>query len=895
MKKKVLSILMIGLLVVSATVTSVPMNVWATEEELLDGPIEEQQEEAQDDPLDGPIQPYSEEYEYLDSNMRLSWGVLEAGSNPDYQSALITNYGTQSHYFTVSVTNPDMWDWLLPNTCYIMPGQTIAIPVRPDLSNSRWGTGDYSDVLTVNGFDSNADSITDSISVNLYTTIEKKVTPWVSSVTVSPSSVSLSQGQTYTFSSSVVGGDGADLSVSWSIQGASSGSTAINNGTLVIGGDESSSNLIVKATSNQDSSIAATANVSINKKAYTIATQSSPNNGGSTAGGGTYNKGDSCTVVANPANGFKFDGWYNASNNKITSDARYTFTVNESMTLTARFAQNSIRITTKTNIPNAGTYTESQTIMYGGNYTVKAKAKDGFRFVGWYDGNTQLTSSDTYTASGVTSDRTLSAIFVPTQYTVNLGASPKDGGTVSGGGTFKEGVTVTMVAKPANGYEFAGWINNNQVYSNDATATIKNLNDDYSMTALFKKKGEEKTYTIGAATDSGNGTITPSGNIPVTAGKSMVFNISSKPNYQIMDVKVDGKSVGAVSSYTFYNVDNSHTIVASFAPVSKPATNGSSTTTGSTKKPGTTGADSKPQTTTPTTKPAEDGGNVADDVSEVINMTGTLQDLNVTEEEARGYIQNKDDRILMENALYRGDLQVTVVNRYSDIPNETAISSYYEISSVPNIEDVIDSVLTEDQKLELFKGTLVRTNLAIGNMEEASVPEIEKAVFDSNTYANGIKLDNYFDIRFITEVGGYPELVTNLSEPMEVIMKVSDDMKSNGAGRYCVMRYHDGEFSILPDEDSNPDTVTFHTDRMSTFAMGYYTSGNETSATAGTIEKDITEQTSNTAGLTQNPQKSNNVVIYIMIGVIVVGFITIIALVISLENQKKRRRRRRRK
>ena len=51
----------------------------------------------------------------------------------------------------------------------------------------------------------------------------------------------------------------------------------------------------------------------------------------------------------------------------------------------------------------------------------------------------------------------------------------------------------------------------------------------------------------------------------VTEGESATFTITPNSGYEIADVKVDGKSVGKKTSYTFSDVDKAHTIEATFA------------------------------------------------------------------------------------------------------------------------------------------------------------------------------------------------------------------------------------------------------------------------------------------------------------------------------------------
>ena len=51
----------------------------------------------------------------------------------------------------------------------------------------------------------------------------------------------------------------------------------------------------------------------------------------------------------------------------------------------------------------------------------------------------------------------------------------------------------------------------------------------------------------------------------VTEGESATFTITPNSGYEIVDVKVDGKSVGKKTSYTFSDVDKAHKIEATFA------------------------------------------------------------------------------------------------------------------------------------------------------------------------------------------------------------------------------------------------------------------------------------------------------------------------------------------
>ena len=70
-------------------------------------------------------------------------------------------------------------------------------------------------------------------------------------------------------------------------------------------------------------------------------------------------------------------------------------------------------------------------------------------------------------------------------------------------------------------------------------------------------------HTITASAGHG-GKISPDGTVTVDEGENQTFTITANSGYSIADVVVDGKSVGAVESYTFDNVTEDHTINVTF-------------------------------------------------------------------------------------------------------------------------------------------------------------------------------------------------------------------------------------------------------------------------------------------------------------------------------------------
>ncbi len=95
--------------------------------------------------------------------------------------------------------------------------------------------------------------------------------------------------------------------------------------------------------------------------------------------------------------------------------------------------------------------------------------------------------------------------------------------------------------------------------------------DALEIVSLDEQSPSPSFYQLASSAGSG-GKITPSDEVTVSAGSSASYTIQPDTNYDISDVKVDGTSVGPVSSYTFKNMSADHTITVSFeANATSPA------------------------------------------------------------------------------------------------------------------------------------------------------------------------------------------------------------------------------------------------------------------------------------------------------------------------------------
>jgi len=135
------------------------------------------------------------------------------------------------------------------------------------------------------------------------------------------------------------------------------------------------------------------------------------------------------------------------------------------------------------------------------------------------------------------------------------------GGSISPSGNIpvNSGNSQTFTVTPNPGYYIKDVKVDDKSIGPVTTYTFENTTSDHTIEAQF----EINTYSITASTSEG-GSISPSGNITLNYGTNQTFTITPNPGYYIKDVKVDDKSVGAVSSYTLTNINSDHTIEAIF-------------------------------------------------------------------------------------------------------------------------------------------------------------------------------------------------------------------------------------------------------------------------------------------------------------------------------------------
>ena len=170
-----------------------------------------------------------------------------------------------------------------------------------------------------------------------------------------------------------------------------------------------------------------------------------------------------------------------------------------------------------------------------------------------------------YIFANVMSDHDIQASFEADQTIVthSITASCETNGSISPDGVTNviSGSDITFNIAPITNYHIKDVQVDNVSVGAVSSYTFSNVTTDHTITASF----EINTFII-AASSAPNGSISPTGSVPVVHGDSQTFTITPEMGYQIGQITVDGGIVAPTASYTFTNVTSDHSISANFVP-----------------------------------------------------------------------------------------------------------------------------------------------------------------------------------------------------------------------------------------------------------------------------------------------------------------------------------------
>ena len=311
-------------------------------------------------------------------------------------------------------------------------------------------------------------------------------------------------------------------------------------------------------------------------KTYTITVTSENENKGTVSGGGIYDIGTSVKLTATRKTGYIFSGWYNGSS-EISTNNPYTFTAAQDLNIVANWDIYNVTINAKVSPEGKGTIEGLGSYQEGSKNYITAVPITGYHFVKWtYDNGDVGEEVNTTTANPTQftwwkANRNVTAYFEINTYSVDTNSnyrvaesgdwiSGTTGGTVTGGGTYDYGTSVTIKATPATGYSFAGW------YEGD-NQTSPNTSYTFTVTSnrTFVGRFQRNWYTIAASSDdTTKGTVSPATQ-RIEYSKNATLTATRKTGYKLEGWYEGSTKVSSATSYTISNVTANHTYVAKWS------------------------------------------------------------------------------------------------------------------------------------------------------------------------------------------------------------------------------------------------------------------------------------------------------------------------------------------
>lgn len=213
-------------------------------------------------------------------------------------------------------------------------------------------------------------------------------------------------------------------------------------------------------------------------------------------------------------------------------------------------------ITTSASPAAGGTTSGDGTYLSGAPVTVIATPNPGYTFVDWTENGIEVSTITDY---GFAADayRNLVANFV-TPVTLTTIASPTNGGSTLGDGTYASGSTVNVTAIPNTGFAFVNWSVNGVPFSTWASCLFT-VNSNETIVANFAPACTITTSSSAAAAGSASG----GGDYAIGA----TINVVAVPNtgYAFVSWTDNSVAVSTSASYSFIGSTN-RTLVANFTP-----------------------------------------------------------------------------------------------------------------------------------------------------------------------------------------------------------------------------------------------------------------------------------------------------------------------------------------
>ncbi|MDE6724661.1 MAG: hypothetical protein K2J79_03560, partial [Ruminiclostridium sp.] len=136
------------------------------------------------------------------------------------------------------------------------------------------------------------------------------------------------------------------------------------------------------------------------------------------------------------------------------------------------------------------------------------------------------------------------------------------------------------------------------------------------------------------------------------------------------------------------------------------------------------------------------------------------------------------------------------------------------------LDELIEAVLTSEEQELIKNGIDIKIILTVEDETEYVSDEDKTIVEAAMNGISGCKLGQYLDVNLLKIIGDKQEHITETKGLITVTLEIPKTLLGEGR-KYSIIRIHDGEASILPDLDNDDSTITFQSDKFSTYALVY--------------------------------------------------------------------------
>ncbi len=274
-----------------------------------------------------------------------------------------------------------------------------------------------------------------------------------------------------------------------------------------------------------------------------ITATADPAEGGTIEGAGNHFPGLEATLTATANTGYTFQNW-TKNGTVVSTNAAYTFTVNEAESYVAHFTLNSYDLTVSADPTEGGSVTGGGTYNHFDECTLMATANTGYTFQNWTLNGEEVSTDAEYTFE-VSGGGEYVAHFQLNSYEIAATADPAEGGTIDGAGTYNHFETCTLTATAATGYTFQNW-----TLEGEEVSTATELSFEVNAPAAYVAHFTLNSYEITAiANPAEGGTVSGSGTYNHFA--SCTLTATAADGYQFNSWVADGTTVSTDATYTF--------------------------------------------------------------------------------------------------------------------------------------------------------------------------------------------------------------------------------------------------------------------------------------------------------------------------------------------------------